>query len=46
MKFSVILPITALLSISLTAIAVTRRWELTANHWDLPIHVVILDASS
>jgi hypothetical protein len=21
-----------------------RRWELTANHWDLPIHVVKLDA--
>jgi len=20
-----------------------RRWELTANHWDLPIHVVRLD---
>ena len=20
-----------------------RRWELTANHWDLPIHVVSLD---
>jgi hypothetical protein len=23
-----------------------RRWELTANHWDLPIHVVNLDASN
>jgi hypothetical protein len=22
-----------------------RRWELTTNHWDLPIHVVDLDAS-
>lgn len=22
-----------------------RRWELTANHWDLPIHVVKLDAA-
>ncbi len=22
-----------------------RRWELTANHWDLPIHVVNLDKS-
>ncbi len=22
-----------------------RRWELTTNHWDLPIHVVKLDAS-
>jgi hypothetical protein len=22
-----------------------RRWELTANHWDLPIHVVDLDAA-
>ena len=22
-----------------------RRWELTANHWDLPIHVVDLNAS-
>ena len=21
-----------------------RRWELTTNHWDLPIHVVDLDA--
>lgn len=21
-----------------------RRWALTANHWDLPIHVVDLDA--
>jgi hypothetical protein len=21
-----------------------RRWELTANHWDLPIHVVQLNA--
>jgi hypothetical protein len=21
-----------------------RRWELTTNHWDLPIHVVNLDA--
>jgi hypothetical protein len=21
-----------------------RRWELTANHWDLPIHVVKVDA--
>jgi len=20
-----------------------RRWELTANHWDLPIHIVNLD---
>jgi len=23
-----------------------RRWELTSNHWDLPIHVVNLDASN
>lgn len=23
-----------------------RRWELTANHWDLPIQVVNLDASN
>ena len=23
-----------------------RRWELTSNHWDLPIHVVTLDASN
>ena len=23
-----------------------RRWELTTNHWDLPIHVVDLDASN
>jgi hypothetical protein len=23
-----------------------RRWELTTNHWDLPIHVVKLDASN
>ena len=22
-----------------------RRWELTTNHWDLPIHVVEFDAS-
>jgi hypothetical protein len=22
-----------------------RRWELTANHWDLPIHVVNLSAA-
>jgi len=22
-----------------------RRWELTTNHWDLPIHVVNLNAS-
>jgi hypothetical protein len=22
-----------------------RRWELTLNHWDLPIHVVKLDGS-
>jgi hypothetical protein len=22
-----------------------RRWELTANHWDLPIHLVKLDAA-
>jgi hypothetical protein len=22
-----------------------RRWELTANHWDLPIHVVNVDAA-
>jgi hypothetical protein len=22
-----------------------RRWELTTNHWDLPIHVVDLDTS-
>ena len=22
-----------------------RRWELTANHWDLPIHVVKFDAA-
>lgn len=22
-----------------------RRWELTANHWDLPIHIVNLDKS-
>jgi hypothetical protein len=22
-----------------------RRWELTTNHWDLPIHVVKTDAS-
>jgi hypothetical protein len=22
-----------------------RRWELTTNHWDLPIHVVNLDKS-
>ncbi len=22
-----------------------RRWELTTNHWDLPIHVVKLDGS-
>ena len=22
-----------------------RRWELTTNHWDLPIHVVKLDAA-
>jgi len=22
-----------------------RRWELTANHWDLPIHVVKLDGT-
>jgi hypothetical protein len=21
------------------------RWELTLNHWDLPIHVVKLDGS-
>ena len=21
-----------------------RRWELTTNHWDLPIHVVKVDA--
>ncbi len=23
-----------------------RRWELTANHWDLPIHIVNVDASN
>jgi hypothetical protein len=23
-----------------------RRWELTANHWDLPIHIVDLEASN
>jgi hypothetical protein len=23
-----------------------RRWELATNHWDLPIHVVNLDASN
>lgn len=23
-----------------------RRWELTSNHWDLPIHVVNLDTSN
>jgi hypothetical protein len=23
-----------------------RRWEFTTNHWDLPIHVVNLDASN
>jgi hypothetical protein len=23
----------------------SRRWELTTNHWDLPIHVVKLDGS-
>jgi hypothetical protein len=23
-----------------------RRWELTTNHWDLPIHVVSLDATN
>lgn len=23
-----------------------RRWELTTNHWDLPIHVVNLEASN
>lgn len=23
-----------------------RRWELTTNHWDLPIHVVNLDDSN
>lgn len=23
-----------------------RRWELTTNHWDLPIHVVALDSSN
>ena len=22
-----------------------RRWELTANHWDLPIHVVNVNAA-
>jgi hypothetical protein len=22
-----------------------RRWELTANHWDLPIHLVNIDAA-
>jgi hypothetical protein len=22
-----------------------RRWELTTNHWDLPIHVVKVDAA-
>jgi hypothetical protein len=22
-----------------------RRWELTANHWDLPIHVVKIDSA-
>jgi hypothetical protein len=22
-----------------------RRWELTANHWDLPVHVVKLDTA-
>ena len=22
-----------------------RRWELTTNHWDLPIHVVKIDAT-
>lgn len=22
-----------------------RRWELTTNHWDLPIHVVKIDAA-
>ena len=22
-----------------------RRWELTTNHWDLPIHIVKLDAA-
>jgi hypothetical protein len=22
-----------------------RRWELTANHWDLPIHLLKLDAA-
>jgi hypothetical protein len=22
-----------------------RRWELTTNHWDLPIHVVKADAA-
>jgi len=22
-----------------------RRWELTANHWDLPIHVVRIDSA-
>ncbi len=25
--------------------AENRRWELTTNHWDLPIHVVKLDAA-
>jgi hypothetical protein len=23
-----------------------RRWELTINHWDLPIHIVSLDPSN
>jgi len=23
-----------------------RRWELTTNHWDLPIHVINLDGSN
>ena len=23
----------------------SRRWELTTNHWDLPIHVVDVNAS-
>ena len=23
-----------------------RRWELTTNHWDLPVHVVNLDGSN
>jgi hypothetical protein len=25
--------------------AENRRWELTTNHWDLPIHVVKVDAA-